>query len=84
MSEAFPYFQIRGSGCSLFIDAGDGRPLGGKHYRGYHIALARAHHLENAARIAHRVKDRACLCCGTSFTSTGAHHRLCDTCRGLA
>jgi hypothetical protein len=24
---------------------------------------------------------RACMCCGTTFMSEGAHNRLCDVCR---
>lgn len=31
-----------------------------------------------------RPRPRACLSCGTGFQSDGAHHRLCDGCRGGA
>lgn len=81
MADTIPFFHIRGSGSSLFIDAGDGKPLGGKHYRCYHIAVTRAHSLENEARIAPRKKVRPCLTCGATITSTGPHHRRCDPCR---
>lgn len=75
-------WTVRGSGKgSWWIDAGDGRPHGGKQYSGGHIAEIRAHHMENAARIAARAKPRQCLRCTTSFISTGPHHRCCDRCR---
>ena len=36
--------------------------------------------LEERAR-AGKCRRRACLCCGTSFMSEGAHHRMCNLCR---
>lgn len=28
-----------------------------------------------------KVVKRKCLCCPREFSSSGAHHRMCDTCR---
>jgi len=71
-TQSWPW-SIRGSGTGgWWIDAGDGQPVGGKHYTCHHIAESRAHRLENAARLAPRLKDRACMNCDKTFTSTGA------------
>jgi hypothetical protein len=31
-----------------------------------------------------QAKERACITCGTSFLSEGAHHRMCNGCRAMA
>lgn len=30
------------------------------------------------------IRPRPCMCCATTFTSTGPGHRLCDTCRQMS
>ena len=81
----FPMFAVRGLTRERFwVDPGDGQPLNGKYYRSLDIAETRAHHAENKAARAARLRPRACLCCSSTFDSEGPHNRLCDTCRGHA
>lgn len=79
-----PYYDVVGSGQSWIIADSDGRSVNGRFYRCQHIATARAHHLENEARLIPLRRQRHCLHCGVSFTSEGPHNRMCNPCRLLA
>jgi hypothetical protein len=54
------------------------------------VEIGRSWNSEGAAALLHRMqraakaRSRACLCCGTSFLSEGAHHRMCTDCRAKA
>ena len=50
-------------------------------YSGRALAEARCQVMNMEAARELRLKRRACLCCGTSFMSEGAHHRMCSLCR---
>jgi hypothetical protein len=55
-----------------------GRALG----RSRRSVMSRLHvlrHLEQTG--VGRPRDRACLCCGETFRSSGPHNRLCPVCR---
>lgn len=78
-------FTVRGIGRNQYwVDAGDGQPMNGRYYRSIDIAETRAHHAENNAARAARLRTRCCLRCRSSFESEGPHNRLCDTCRHRA
>ncbi len=73
--------DLQGSGQSWVI-VHDGRAVS-RHYRCHHVATARMAGLERQLA-APSFRRRACLSCGTAFTSEGAHHRMCDRCRAQA
>lgn len=59
-----------------------GRTLAATQHRiKYHARLAGASAIAPAPGRAARPGPRPCLCCGKTFTSEGAHNRLCAHCR---
>lgn len=81
MPDTIPYYDVIGCGQSWIIADGSGQPVNGRSYRCQHIATARAHHLENEARLNLLRRPRDCLHCGARFISDGPHNRLCGPCR---
>ena len=56
----------------------NGRPVG-RAFSEPNVAICAARSLER--RLAGTLRDRACLCCRTTFESEGPHNRLCSRCR---
>ena len=55
----------------------DGKKKRSRGYTHEYCALQAAQRLEHAKKL----KERACITCGTRFRSEGAHNRMCPRCR---
>ncbi|MGI3163105.1 hypothetical protein [Pseudooceanicola sp. 200-1SW] len=67
--------DVRGCGQSWAVFAGE-RRVSRYFTRDHHAAGAATRLAERA-----RLRERACLCCGSAFMSQGPHNRLCAPCR---
>lgn len=78
---AAPSIDVRGAGSAWQV-VKNGQPLPARYWDHNKAWIAADRILRDWRRGTRR--NRNCLCCSHPFLSEGAHHRMCDTCRGRA
>lgn len=68
-------YDVIFAGTKYIVVDAEGRQCSGLGQRD--AIVRKMERLEREARL----KARPCLCCGATFASEGAHHRMCDDCR---